>query len=318
MTTQWLDLDLHRLDLRFAAARAAEPRAVERIARSIERGGQIVPCVVVADPPVDVLQGGERLVLIDGYRRIAALRRLGRDTARVECWACDLAEAVLGVLARGQSRPWAAIEEALLVRELVESLGLSQHETARRSGRDVSWICRRLQLLAGLPEAIVVAVTEGRLSSWAASRVVAPLARANSEHAERLVAALSEAPLATRELRQWFEHYQKAGRLARERLVNHPHLFLTGLQKSVAQDMSERLRDGPEGSCESVLRRIIVLIRSVRKQLPNLCPLSEDLMAALSLVQTHFEALCQDIKRYAEHDPHGDSQQRACSQGARS
>jgi len=171
-------------------------------------------------------------------------------------------------------------------------------------------------LLAGLPEAIVVAVIEGRRSNWAASRVVAPLARANSEHAERLAAALSEAPLATRELRQWFEHYQKAGRLARERLVNHPHLFLTGLQESVAQDMSERLRDGPEGSCESVLRRIIVLIRSVRKQLPNLCPLSEDLMAALSLVQTHFEALCQDIKRYAEHDPHGDSRQRACSQGA--
>lgn len=315
MTTQWLDLDLHRLDLRFAAARAAEPRAVERIARSIEQDGQIVPCVVVADPPVDVLQGGERLVLIDGYRRIAALRRLGRDTARVECWACDLAEAVLGVLARGQSRPWAAIEEALLVRELIAGLGLSQHEIARRSGRDVSWVSRRLQLLAGLPEAIVVAVIEGRLSNWAASRVVAPLARANSGHAERLVAALSEAPLATRELRQWFEHYQKAGRLARERLVNHPHLFLTGLQESVAQDMSERLRDGAEGSCESVLRRIIVLIRSVRKQLPNLCPLSEDLMAALSLVQTHFEALCQDM-RYAEHDPHGDSRQRAYSQGA--
>ena len=134
MSAQCLDLDLHRLDLRFAGARVAEPRAVERIARSIERGGQIVPCVAVADPPVEVLQGGERLVLIDGYRRIAALRRLGRDTARVECWACDLAAVVLGVLARSQSRPWAAIEEALLVRELVQGLGLSQREVARRSG----------------------------------------------------------------------------------------------------------------------------------------------------------------------------------------
>ena len=74
MNTQCLDLDLHRLDLRFAGARVAEPRAVERIARSIERGGQIVPCIAVADPPVEVLQGGERLVLIDGlsaHRRAA-------------------------------------------------------------------------------------------------------------------------------------------------------------------------------------------------------------------------------------------------------
>jgi hypothetical protein len=43
MNTQCLDLDLHRLDLRFAGARVAEPRAVERIARSIERGGQGSP-----------------------------------------------------------------------------------------------------------------------------------------------------------------------------------------------------------------------------------------------------------------------------------
>jgi hypothetical protein len=57
---------------------------------------------------------------------------------------------------------------------------------------------------AGLvPKAILVAVMEGRLSSRATSRVVAPLARANSRHAERLVKALSAAPLATRDLRQW-------------------------------------------------------------------------------------------------------------------
>jgi len=100
MNTHCLDLDLHRLDLRFAGARVVEPRAVERIARSIECGGQLVPCIAVVDPPIEVLKGDERLVLIDGYRRIAALRRLGRDTARVEWWACDLAAAVLGVMAR--------------------------------------------------------------------------------------------------------------------------------------------------------------------------------------------------------------------------
>ncbi|HEX8808916.1 MAG TPA: hypothetical protein VF760_07975, partial [Xanthobacteraceae bacterium] len=64
--------------------------------------------------------------------------------------------------------------------------------------------------------------------------------------------------------------------------------------------------------------RINVLIHSVRKRLANLRPLSEDLIAAVSLVQTNFEALGQDIKRYAEPYPHGDPQQRACSQGTRS
>jgi ParB-like chromosome segregation protein Spo0J len=77
------------------------------------------------------------------------LRRLGRDTASVEQWACDLTEALLGVLARNQDRRFAIIEEALLLRELVQGLGLSQHAVAQRCGRDVSWISRRLHLLSG-------------------------------------------------------------------------------------------------------------------------------------------------------------------------
>ena len=80
MDSQRRHLDLHRLELRFAGTRLVEPRAVARIAHSIERCGQIVPCVVVAVSSGPGA-GSERLVLIDGYRRVAALRRLGRDTA---------------------------------------------------------------------------------------------------------------------------------------------------------------------------------------------------------------------------------------------
>ena len=316
MDTPWLDLELHRLELRFAAARLVEPRAVEQLARSIERGGQIVPCIAVPDPRAEAREGGEHLVLIDGYRRVAALRRLGRDTARVECWRCGLAEGLLGVLARAQMRPFAAVEEALLVRELVHGLALSQHEVARCCGRDVSWVSRRLQLLSALPDAALAAVREGRLSSWAATRVVAPLARANGEHADRLLQALSGAPLSTRELRCWFTHYQGAGRATRERLVSHPHLFVQALQDSAEQHTSERLRDGPEGECEIDLRRINVIIARVRKRLPALRPLSAVVMTAVAHLRTSFDILCNDIERYAEHDSDRDPQQRASSPGA--
>src|SRR5258707_4596941 len=128
---------------------------------------------------------------MDGYGRVAARRRLGRDTARVECWPCDLTEALLGVLARAQGRPSAAIEEALQVREITQGLGLSQHEVARRCGRDVSWVSRRLQLLSALPDAAVVAVRGGLLSSWAAAPGIAPLARPNRAHVAPLVRGLA-------------------------------------------------------------------------------------------------------------------------------
>lgn len=312
-----LDVDLHLLELRFAGARLIEPQAVEKLARCIERDGQIVPCIVAAaTPDTSDVGGSERLVLIDGYRRVAALRRLGRDRALVERWPCDLGEAVLGVLARTQSRSFAAIEEALLLRELTQVLGVSQREAARRCARDGSWVNRRLQLLASLPEAALTAVREGRLSSWAAARVMAPLARANAAHADRLLRAQEQAPLSTRDLKEWFEHYQKSRRGVRERMVDHPRLFLQAINERAEQKSSQRLRDGPEGECEADLWRINELICRVRKRLSMLCPISAELVTALTRAQRNFEGLQDDVKRYSEHDPDRDPQRREASQGA--
>jgi ParB family transcriptional regulator, chromosome partitioning protein len=310
-----LDVDLHLLELRFAGARLMEAQAVEKLARSIERDGQIVPLIVVGSP--DSSEGGtQRLVLIDGYRRVAALRRLGRDRACVERWPCEVAEAVMGVLARTQSRSFAAIEEALLLRELTQGLGVSQRDAALRCGRDVSWVNRRLTLLSALPEAAVAAVREGRLSTWSAARVIAPLARANSGHADRLLRAQEQAPLSTRELSEWFEHYQKAKRSVRERMVDHPRLFLQALKERAEETGSELLRVGPEGECEADLWRINELICRVRKRLGRLTPLSHELVQALSCAQGNFEGLQEDMKRYSEHDPDRDPQRRKASQGA--
>jgi ParB/RepB/Spo0J family partition protein len=310
-----LEVDLHLLELRFAGARLIEPQAVEKLARSIERDGQIVPCVVVSGSSSNVESAG-RMVLIDGYRRVTALRRLGRDRAFVERWPCEVAEAVLGVLARTQCRSFAAIEEALLLRELTQDLGVSQREVARRCGRDGSWVNRRLKLLSSLTEAAIAAIQEGRLSSWAAAQVIAPLSRGNSAHADRLLRAQSEARLTTRELRQWFEHYQKAKRSVRERMVDHPRLFLQALKERAEEMGSERLRVGPEGECEADLWRINELMCRVRKRLGMLAPLSQELVQALASAQVNFEGLQEDIQRYSAHDPDRDPQRREASEGS--
>ena len=303
MDSRRLDLDLHRLELRFASSRLVEPRAVARIAHSIERCGQVVACIVVAASDGT---GGERLVLIDGYRRVAALRRLGRDTARVEQWTCDLTDALLGLLARTQNRPFASIEEALLIRELMQGLGLSQHDLARRCGRDVSWVSRRLQLLSGLPDAALTAMRDGRLSSWAASRIVVPLARANTEHADRLLTALAEAPLSSRELRCWFEHYQKAFRSARDHMVSRPRLFIDALRETGEQRAGERLRDGPEGECAADLRSIEAILARLRKRVAALRPLPRTLIDAAPRLRATVEALISEIQLEGAHDPDRD------------
>ena len=55
-----MEIDLHRLELRFAATRISDAPAVQRLANSIEANGQLVECVA-AGQAEDV-----GLVLIDG------------------------------------------------------------------------------------------------------------------------------------------------------------------------------------------------------------------------------------------------------------
>jgi ParB-like chromosome segregation protein Spo0J len=86
------EIELRRLELRFAAARVSDERAVRRLMQSIDACGQLVACDAVAE-------GVEALVLIDGYRRVAALRRLGRDTARVHCSSGSVGQALAQRLA---------------------------------------------------------------------------------------------------------------------------------------------------------------------------------------------------------------------------
>lgn len=297
-----LEVDLHRLELRYAQARLPEPRALEQLGRSIERCGQLIACVVVAQ--------GEQLVLLDGYRRVAALRRLGRDSARVELWPLDLAQGLLALLGRTHGRAFAAIEEALLLRELVQGHGLSQHEVARRCGRDVSWVSRRLQLLQALPETLLNSVCAGTLSTWAAVRVLAPLARANPEHAQRLLGTLQCAPLSTRELTQWFSHYQGARRDTRERLVEHPHLFV---QAALTSDPFAGLRQGPEARFAADCQRLLELISRLRRALPGVAGrvLRTELARAFEPLRRALAELHSDLCRSLDDDPHPDSHQRA-------
>src|SRR5215472_10993931 len=309
------ELDLHCLELRFAATRIAEPQAVQRIAASIERCGQLVPCVVVNDPcPAET--GEERLVLIDGYRRVAALRQLDRDTVDIECWSGDLTTALISLLIRRQDRAFAVIEQALVLRELLIGQRVSQHELARRCGHDVSWVNRRLQLLQGLPDSVLAAVCAGQLSGWAASRIVVPLARANTEHAEHLLQALARQRLSTRDLRRWFAHYQTASQATRERMISRPGLFLQALQERHAEHCGEQLRDGPEGACAAEVRRIEAFIARLRQRLPSLVPVPEVLINAVPRLQAALNALSNAINRSVAHDINGDLFERACVEGA--
>jgi ParB-like chromosome segregation protein Spo0J len=302
--------------MRFAATRVQDMRAVQRLVQSIDECGQLIACIAVGPPVSD--EDAARLVLIDGYRRVAALRKLGRDTALVECWTCNVAQALVQVLARSRSRAFTAVEEALLLRDLVNAHSLSQREAARQCGRDVSWVQRRLQLLGEVPEGVLQAVCRGQVSTWSAVRVFAPLARANAGHAQRLLASVSEPQqgLSTRELNTWFARYGSSQRAQRERMVEHPRLFIDAVNERESERAARQLEGGPEKQAVAELGHLQAQLARVRRSLGVLlCPAAPPLARACRRVRAALPEVDSELRRLG-HEIQGDRRQREDAAGA--
>lgn len=248
------EVEIAHLELRYAHTRILKRQSLVCLAASLEQRGQIIPVITVAP-----------CVLIDGYRRVAALKLCKRDTVMVEHWSCGEDQAVLRVLSVGCERRWDVVEQAALIRVLIDEHNMSQAQVARRLGRNPSWVARRLSLFEALPEDILQKVRSGRLSSWAASRVLAPLARANADHAATLGRWLTREHVSTRDLVVFFNHYKSAGAITRNRMVAAPDLFMKTVRTQQQDKEADKLREGPEGKWLADLKSVATTLRRLSR-----------------------------------------------------
>ena len=153
-----MELEFHQLELRYERLKVVRPEQERRLLASLAEVGQQVPIVVVKEA------GEGPFVVIDGYKRIRALRRLGRDTVGTSCWPGEEAAALIATRLMQTAEPETALEQSWLLAELHERFGLSLEELARRFSHSVSWVSRRLALVQELPESIQERVRRG---GWA-------------------------------------------------------------------------------------------------------------------------------------------------------
>ncbi len=217
-----MEIEHHQLDLRFDATRLRDPQRESRLSASLLAHGQRQPVLVFSQQ--------QRFVLVDGYRRVRALAAIGRDTVAAMDLGCSEVDALLYAWSASVGRRPEAIEEAWLLREVLDLGALQQHALAERMGRSISWISRRLGLLAALPERALLAVREGRVTAHGAQKVLVPLARAKREHCERLLGALGDRRISSRQMQQWWSAYREADAQARARLVDDPWLYLRSIE----------------------------------------------------------------------------------------
>jgi len=212
-----MELELHQLTLRYERLRKRQPRAERALLVSLTEIGQQLPVVVVREE--------ERFVLIDGYKRVRALKRLAQDTVHGTCWEVAEVEALL--LERGLRRGSEdALDQAWLLAELQERCQWSLEELARRFEHSKSWVSGRLALLQVLPAPIQEQIRVGSLSAHAAMKYLVPLARVNAAAAQALATALAALKPTTRQVEALYSGWQAGTERTRELIVHSPQLYL--------------------------------------------------------------------------------------------
>jgi ParB/RepB/Spo0J family partition protein len=281
-----MELEFQQLDRRYEALRRRSPERERRLVSSLAEHGQQLPIVVVAG------ESGQHVV-VDGYKRVRALRTLRRDTVIATAWELsEDAALVLERLMRASDQD-DALEQAWLLRELRERFDLSELELAKRFDKSKSWVSRRLALLSELPEAIQDQVRAGTLGAHAAGKYLVPLARANMAECLTLVKALSTGKPTNRQVRSLYDALVSGGDGERALVLNDPWLFLR--VKAEAARAGEKQRTpaevllGEMGAMAGIARRTNKRLSELAQRLGK--DERETVRRALALVKAEAMAL---------------------------
>jgi ParB/RepB/Spo0J family partition protein len=259
-----VEVELDSLDLRYAKLRARRPALEKRLMASLEEVGQQSPVIVVAG------EEPGRWVLIEGRKRVRALKRLKADAVNAVVWELAPPQALIAAYQLQDGTGWNALEEGWLVWELVRGGGLSLGEVGRRLERSKAWVSGRLGLVEGLPERVLEGVQSGKIGAYVATRYLLPFARANASDCEKLAEKIMEQEFRSREVEALCQHYAVAGAKARIRMVEEPARFLAALKAARKGAMDPKLSEA-ENRCVKNLELIGNVALGLVRQLPERC-----------------------------------------------
>jgi ParB family transcriptional regulator, chromosome partitioning protein len=288
-----MKLEFHQLDRRHEHLRVRNAHRQRQLLASLASGGQQTPIVVVP-----VTDHPDRYVLIDGYKRAAALEQLGRDTVEAVIWPLEEVQA----LVLDRSLHWAeresALEEGWLLAELEQRFGYGLEELARQFDRSVSWVSRRLALVELLPESVQQQVRTGEISAQVAMKYLVPVARGSLEDCQQMAATFARHKLTSRQAGQLYAAWREASPQIRARLLEQPQLFLKVQREAdppVASPFQELLRD---------LEMVVAIAHRANRRLRKMHSECEQLQEEPSEMLRHSLALAlEELQRLATRIP---------------
>ena len=269
-----------QLDLRLSCFRPVRAEEVEKMMSSLSKHGQLTPITAVTD--------GERLVLIDGFKRQRSAQQLGMQTIAVSAIRACTSEAKALVYLLNRRAGFSVITEAMLIRDLIDTEGLNQVEVATLLERHKSWVSRRLAMIRALTPEVADDIKLNLLPAGVGSS----LARLPMSNQVDFSATIQNHDLKSGEVGKLVDLWCKTKEPGvRQCLLESPHQAL------------EIVTEGKEkwlGLIEAVLSKISALNQQLQKTKIS-SPAITGLLQRLDLAQTQLQETKELVG--GEHEP---------------
>jgi len=281
MNTQ--EMNLETLELRYGDLRVRQSSMEKNLLSSLSEQGQ--------ESPVIVVQNGDRSVVIDGHKRVRALKRLKADTVRVAIWEMTEEEALVTHYRMSAYGSPNAFEEGWLIEKLHRRWAWSLGEIGKRMLKSKSWVSRRLSLVDSLPGWLTEDVLSGKIGVHAAATYLVPLTRGNTPGVKELISEITDLDLSDREIKDLTVSYQGAKAEVRKKIAADPGLFL----KARAVAKADPVLNEVENRCEKNLVIIGNICLGLVKSLPEALNTESD-SAARKAIHTAWVRCEEKIK----------------------
>jgi len=173
------EIPLSEFDLSLSGMRIMNMDRILQVEKSMRLHGQLQPVVAQVHEGI--------LTLIDGFKRLYAAEDLMMDTLQCRLLEIDLTQAK--VLLLSYNRPHQSMEaweEAVVLKDLLDTHDLDQRRLARLTGYSRSWVSRRLALISKMDEGVSSDLMMGVLTSSHA-RALIRLPRGNQCDVARVI-----------------------------------------------------------------------------------------------------------------------------------
>jgi len=223
-----VEIELSSLDLRYEGHRMRDRASEARLLTAIAERG-------IAEP-LEGVDESERHVLLNGFKRLRCVRKLGITTVPYVSLGQDAALGIVALLRTSNDKALSLLEQAGFVDEINRLHQMSVAGIAEALSRSKAWVSLRLGLIAEMSPVIRKKLFAGDFPVYAYMYNVRPFMRINGTdkvEAEQFVAALSGKRLSVREIECLAHGYFRGPEALREQIrAGNVALSLEQLKRS--------------------------------------------------------------------------------------